>query len=235
MKQKIRTLIAAGETEKALALLAEHSNDALLLQGRYASLARQQRLGLLDHKEFSLELNKINHSLLELLERTNFELHPTPPTNNPEVNPGPTTNNKKSVFISYAHEDKDLQQRLRSHLATLRRSEKISDWSDQELLPGEAWEDKIVGKLRSADIILLLVSNDFINSDFIWENELPIALERHKRGEAIVVPVILRPCQWMELPIGRLQGLPAGAKPVTDWPNQDQAFLSIAEGIKKLI
>lgn len=231
MKQIIRTLIAAGETEQALALLAQHNNDALLLQGRYANLARQQRNGIIDHSTYSLELNKINHSLLELAERTNFEPQPASPTNNEQR----TTTTKKSVFISYAHEDKDLQKRLRSHLATLRRSDKISDWSDQELLPGEVWEDKIVGKLRSANIILLLVSNDFINSDFIWDNELPIALERHGRGEAIVVPVILRPCQWQELSIGRLQALPAGAKPVTDWPNEDQALFSIAEGIKKLI
>lgn len=232
MKQQIRTLIAAGDTENALALLAVHSNDALLLQNRYANLARQQRLGLIDHKEFMLELNKVNHSLLELAEQT----HCSGPTfSAPIPNSQFPNSQKKSVFISYAHEDKDLQLRLRSHLATLRRSEKISDWSDQELLPGEVWEDKIVGKLRSADIILLLVSNDFIDSDFIWENELPIALERHERGEAIVVPVILRPCQWTELSIGRLQALPAGAMPVTEWPNQDQAFLNIAEGIKKLI
>ena len=102
-------------------------------------------------------------------------------------------------------------------------------------MPGKEWDATIKERLRSADIILLLISPDFIDSDYIWDTELKTAMQRHEQGTATVVPIILKPCQWQEMPFGKLQALPAGAKPVTDWPDQDRALNDVAAGIRKLI
>ena len=81
--------------------------------------------------------------------------------------------------------------------------------------------------------MLLLVSADFISSEYCYENELDKALERHHAKRAIVIPVILRHCLWNELPFGKLQALPAAAKPVTAWDNLDEALMSVAQGVRE--
>ena len=231
MKEKIQQLVANGKTKEALEALAKHNSNAILLQAKYNKLEEDQSIGILERSTYSLELNRINHSITSLLDSTNFNNPNDPPAS---ASP-PAMPTKKSVFFSYAHEDKELQQRLRVHLSPLRRSDKINDWSDEEIQAGSEWDEEIKKRLRSANIILLLVSPDFIASDYIWDTELKTAMERHNNGEAIVVPIILKPCQWHEMPFGKLQALPAGAKPVVEWASQDQALYSVAEGIRKLL
>ena len=89
--------------------------------------------------------------------------------------------------------------------------------------------------MQLADIILLLISADFNNSEYIWKEELSHAMERHEQGTARVVPVILRKCEWSEMPYAKLQALPRGARPVSDFPDKDDAFTDIASGIRLLI
>lgn len=136
------------------------------------------------------------------------------------------------IFYSYAHEDSELLNGLQKQLRSLQRREIISEWHDREILAGTEWSKDISRHLEEAEIILLLVSPDFIDSDYCWGVEVTRAMERHQNGTARVIPVILRSCQWTELPFGKLQALPAYARPVRNWGNRDEAFLNIASGIE---
>jgi hypothetical protein len=115
----------------------------------------------------------------------------------------------------------------------LRRSGTIRGWHDRKIKPGDNWRDQISTHLEEAEIILLLVSPDFIASDYCYEVEMTRAIERHNDGEALVIPIILRPADWEVTPFSSLQALPKGGKPVTLWTNEDEAFKNIAEGIRK--
>lgn len=142
---------------------------------------------------------------------------------------------KVTIFISYAHADEELKKELDKYLKMLKRSGKVDTWNDRELIAGQEWDDVIMTELSKANIILLLISVDFNASDFIWDKELASAMIRHEQGTAHVVPVILRRCEWSSLPYAKLQALPRNGKPVTEYPNRDEAFTEIAVGIEKLV
>lgn len=137
-----------------------------------------------------------------------------------------------TVFFSYSHKDEDLRDELEVHLSGLKRQGVISTWHDRRITAGSELGSAIDRNLNSADVILLLVSPDFINSDYCYEKEMGRALERHKLGEARVIPVILRPCDWHGLPFGGLLATPTDGKPVTKWPDRDEAFLDVVRSIK---
>ena len=142
---------------------------------------------------------------------------------------------KPRIFLSYAHADEDLKKELDTHLVPLRRSGKIETWNDRELIIGQEWNKEILEELNKADIILLLISKDFIASQYIWEKELEIAMKRHEKGTAKVVPVIVKNCLWQEMPFAKLQALPKNAKPVMSYEDRDDAFTEIAMSVKKLV
>lgn len=139
------------------------------------------------------------------------------------------------VFVSYSHRDVAFRGRLETHLAPLRRAGLVSVWHDRRIGPGEEWEREIDAHIHDADIILLLVSANFIESDYCWDNEVTVALQRHQRGEAIVVPIILADCDWALAPFAGLQALPTGARPITSWQRRDEAYTDIARALRKLI
>ncbi len=141
----------------------------------------------------------------------------------------------KKIFISYAHEDESLKIKLQKHLSALKRNKQIDPWEDRMISPGDNWKDAIYSELIEANIILLLISPDFLSSDYCYEIEMKTAMTMHEEGRAIVVPIILRHCDWKDTPFAKLQGLPKHGKPVTDWEDADEAFLNIIEGIKKLL
>ncbi len=136
------------------------------------------------------------------------------------------------VFFSYSHKDEDLRDELSKHLAMLKRKHVITDWHDRRIGAGKEWEQEIDERLNTADIILLLISSDFLASDYCYDIEVKTAMRRHDDGEARVIPVILRPVDWKGAPFGKLQSLPKDARPVTDWPNRDEAFRNVAQGIR---
>lgn len=140
-----------------------------------------------------------------------------------------------SAFIAYARADERLLNRFRTHLSALRREGKISDWHDREIRAGQDWEGKIEKELEEADLVLLLVSPDFINSNYCYDKEMTRALERHNRGTATVVPVIVRPADWKSTPLGKLQAVPRDAKPVVEWRPQDKGWVDAVAAIRKLI
>jgi hypothetical protein len=139
------------------------------------------------------------------------------------------------VFFSYSREDERLRDELAKHLRILEREKVIESWHDRQILAGSPWEKQIDDHLRQAQIILMLVSPDFLASDYCWDVEIKLAMERHDRKDATVVPVILRPCDWTSSPLGTLQAVPKNAKPVTTWDNPDEAFLSIVRSIRELV
>ena len=141
-----------------------------------------------------------------------------------------------NIFFCYAHEDEELLNKLKAQLVPLKRQHLIDVWHDRDINAGTAWELEIDKHLNSAQIILLLISPDFMNSDYCYGIEMKRALERHKRGEAHVIPVILRHVYWQGI-IGKIQALPKDGKPITDhrWHNLDEAFYNVAEGIRKVV
>ena len=140
------------------------------------------------------------------------------------------------LFFCYAHEDEALLIRLKTHLKPLERQGLIEIWYDREINAGTEWEQEISQHLNEAQIILLLVSPDFMNSEYCNGTELKRALERHKRGEALVVPVIGRPAYWQGT-LGQLQALPKDAISITDpdWHDQDRALHNVTESLHKIV
>lgn len=139
------------------------------------------------------------------------------------------------VFYSYAHEDESLRDELKKHLANLQRQKVITDWYDRDISAGKEWDDEIKRHLNSAGVILLLISPDFMNSNYCNDVEVERAMERHEAGEARVIPVILRPVDWEGAPFSKLQALPTDVRPITLWGNRDEAFLDVTKGIRKAI
>ncbi len=139
------------------------------------------------------------------------------------------------VFISYSHKDKALRDELAKHLINLKRQGFISDWFDGEISPGTEWEKQILEHLNTAQIILLLISVDFMASDFCYDIEMQQAIARHDKNQARVIPIILRPIDWEGAPFAKLKVLPTDAQPVSKWPSHDDAFEDVVKGIWQAI
>src|SRR6266849_6391413 len=139
------------------------------------------------------------------------------------------------IFYCYAHEDDDFREQLVRHLSPLQRLRQITGWFDRNIQAGTDWEQEVGTHLDSSSIILLLISADFIASDYCYTIEMKLALEKHKAGTACVIPIILRPVAWEETPIGGLPALPTGKKPITKWANRDEAWLNVVQGISEVV
>ena len=140
-----------------------------------------------------------------------------------------------TIFFSYSHKDEDLRDRLEVHLATLKRQGAIETWHDRRIIRGDEFAGRIGEEIERADVILLLVSPDFLNSDYCYDVEMKRAMERHDAGEARVMPVILRACDWHSAPFGKLLAAPKDGKPITSWADLDEAFLDVTLGIRQAL
>lgn len=136
------------------------------------------------------------------------------------------------VFVSYSHKDESYLSELEKHLTTLKREKLISTWHDRKIVPGQEWEKAIGGALQESDIYVFLISPDFVASEYCIEKEVSIALERHNSGRAIVIPIVVRPVDWLSTPLGRIQALPKDANPISTWGDKDQAWLEVIKGIR---
>lgn len=137
-----------------------------------------------------------------------------------------------SVFYSYAHDDERLCRLLVQHLGSLRRQNILQGWHDRCLVPGDEWAGEIDKHLELADIVLLLISASFVDSDYCWSIEMERALQKHEDGEAHVLPIILRPVDLEGTPFSKLQFLPKDGRPVTKWRDKHEAFTNIATGVR---
>ena len=140
------------------------------------------------------------------------------------------------VFISYSHKDEILKDELLKHLSILKRKGIVLIWNDRDMIPGDELDSEIIEHLNTSTIILLLISPDFMASDYCFDVEMASAIKRHKCGLARVIPIILRKTDdWNSLPIGKLLALPKDGKPVTSWLDRDEAFADITRGIRETI
>ncbi|HEY4036235.1 MAG TPA: toll/interleukin-1 receptor domain-containing protein [Ktedonobacteraceae bacterium] len=142
--------------------------------------------------------------------------------------------NPLKVFCCCAPEDHEIHVQLRRHLASLQRDNRITIWSNADLNAGVEWQEEYNKHLESADIILLLISSDFIYSDYCYSTEMQ-AITRHEACRAVTIPILIRPTLWEHAPFAKLQIIPTGAKAVTTWPNQDEAYCDIAQHINRIV
>jgi O-acetyl-ADP-ribose deacetylase (regulator of RNase III) len=140
-----------------------------------------------------------------------------------------------SCFVSYSHEDEELRVELGKHLRALERSGLIGIWHDRKIVAGSDWNDAISQQLTSADVMLVLVSADFVSSDYCYDVEMKQMLKRHKHGDALMIPIILRPTNLEGTPFAGLQALPRDANPVTVWQDRDAALVNVTEGIAQAV
>lgn len=144
---------------------------------------------------------------------------------------------KIKLFYSYTHTDEDHRDELEKHLSTLRREGKIDEWHDRKIRAGSDIDKEIDCNMKSAHIILLLLSKDFIKSDECYkEIEKAFRLKEEKSIE--IIPIIVKPCLWEDVnngKLGKLLALPRDGKAVTKWENKDCAWLDVYEGLKKVI
>lgn len=142
----------------------------------------------------------------------------------------------KKVFISYSKTDEHYRNELEKHLSVMKRNGTIASWHDRKLLPGEKWDGKIKQELKEADIILFLVSSDFLATDYIYDVELDLALKRDKdsNDNVICVPIILRPCDWEDSPLGQFNSPEKGIV-ISTSVDTDEALLKIVKKLKEIL
>ena len=140
-----------------------------------------------------------------------------------------------TVFFSYSHVDESLRDQLEKHLSALKRQGLIDSWHDRRIVAGKEFDQEISAKLENAEVILLLVSADYLASDYCYDREMVRAVERHNVGQATVIPVILRACDWHDTPFGKLLAAPKDGRAVTLWANADEAFLDVVSSIKRAL
>jgi internalin A len=139
------------------------------------------------------------------------------------------------LFISYSHKDDSLREELQTHLKLLQRQNIIAAWDDRRIDPGQEWKRDINENLERADVIILLVSASFIDSDYCYEKEMTRALERHENREAYVISIIVRDVNWRRAPFAKLQVLPKDGKAITLWEDRDSAWRNVSEELEKVI
>lgn len=151
-----------------------------------------------------------------------------------EIRQDDTNNKKIKLFFSYSHKDEELRDELEKHLIMLKRQGVISTWYDRKIDAGSALDKEIDDNLKDSNIILLLISVDFLASDYCYDIEMKESLKMHQNKQAVVVPVILRSCDWTSAPFSKLMALPTDGKSITTWGDKDSAFVNVAKGIKNI-
>jgi internalin A len=140
------------------------------------------------------------------------------------------------VFVSYSHKDERQLNELKTHLSPLERLKLIETWYDRRIVAGEDFGQKINENIDSADVVLLLISSDFIASKYCYEVEMKRALERRDNGEALVVPVIVRKVNWKVIPeLSKLEVVPKDGRPVPDWPTKDSGWCDVSERVQAML
>jgi hypothetical protein len=241
--QQIRDYVEHNRLEDALDLLlanasAAQKDEVSVLKRNLSGLEREKRIGAIDFREYAREAVKISSAILDMarqLPKTSASAQTAAPAPPPVVAPSENTARTRpyKVFISYAREDEAYVQTFKSHLRGMEIDGLIAVWTDAEILASEEWRLEIQKQIDQTDIMLLLMSPDFINSDFIQKVELKQALERRLAGTTLVVPVNLRRVGLPEF-LSRLQRTPRET-PIASAADQDEAWYQVSLDLKKLI
>ncbi len=139
------------------------------------------------------------------------------------------------IFVSYSHRDEGTLERLKAHLSPLRRDGRIETWYDREIRAGGEIDGAISAELESCDIVFLLISPDFLDSDYCMDTEMTRAMERHEEGSARVIPIIVEDCYWKTSAFKKLKALPKDGKPISSWTNENTAFLNVVEEVARVL
>lgn len=139
------------------------------------------------------------------------------------------------IFISYSHEDRQYRQEFEKQLSPLVRTKKAIIWSDAELSPGANWKEVIDKNLDDSDVVICLITSNFIHSDFCYNEEFLKCIDRHKRGEITIIPLIVEDCGWEMTEIGELQAIPEFGQPVhsSKWKNAAEGYADAVRRISK--
>src|SRR5215213_277997 len=140
-----------------------------------------------------------------------------------------------NAFISYSHADEKALERLHKHLAMLLRQGELEAWFDREILPGAKFDEEIMARLDASGMFIALLSPDYLASNYCYEKEFAHALRQAEDGKIQIVPVILEPCDWQSSPLKQYNALPKNAVPISDWTNQNNAYLNVVEGLRRLL
>jgi WD40 repeat protein len=139
-----------------------------------------------------------------------------------------------TVFISYSHGDQLQMQGLRDHLTAMEVTGEAEIWTDRQIGPGADWDAAIDERLERADVVLLLLSSDFIASAYC-RREMERAMSRADRGDAVVMPILLRQCDWLALPVARYQALPGDGQTVAGARDLDEVRSAVAKNVRKRV
>jgi TIR domain len=219
------------EFKRGLAYELSH-DEAWWEGGRFEDLLVRKLFALLRNKDFALSYSSSAQTVTGV-EPVSIS---TQSTIDRSMNP-------KKIFFVYSREDEILRNKLESQLSPMYREGKIENWHDQRILPGQTWEKEIERNLDLADIVLLLISDNFISSDYCYEVEMKKAVKLHEEGKAITIPIILSSVDWEKVPtggqkiltLGSLQALPKSGKAITEWDNENKALFDIVKGIRTVV
>lgn len=143
---------------------------------------------------------------------------------------------KKPLRVLYICADEDLPMltRLDRQLSTLKSNDWIECWHESNIAPGSEKVSTVQMQINAADVILLLISADFMASDWCFR-QTQWALDRYNNGQVVVIPIILRPVDWYTSILGKLRALPKNGQPITTWSNLDNALFDVANGIQIVV
>lgn len=241
--------LSKGDVGEVIKTLDEHygNNNAEItnLHAYYDTLVQSVRRGIISNAEYQKSLNRVTSSVMGLLnglkDFSEKQEYPNAQAPNKTVkeNQAPYKSQKRSVFISYSHHDKEYAKDLQQHLKGLEREGKIGFWQDNKILPGQEWNEAIKENLYKADIIMFLISADYLAADYMWREELQIAIKRVHEKEAVIVPIIVRPCLWTQTDFAKFQVMPIDPHgrltPVCKWDDEDDAMKVIVKEIDRMI
>ncbi len=142
------------------------------------------------------------------------------------------------IFVSYSHKDIKWLKRLQIHLSPLAREGKLDLWDDTLIRSGSNWRSEIENAVNKASVAILLISADFLASDFINENELPPLLEKAKNDGAIILPLIVSPCRFAETTnVSKFQAVNNPAQPLSSQTKtiQEKTFLKLSKDVEEIL
>ena len=140
-----------------------------------------------------------------------------------------------SLFISYSHKDELFRDELRGALTAYERKGEIVAWDDTRIEAGQRWEPEILDNLKRADLVVMLLSDDFIRSDYCMLKEMKVAKRRDAEGKCAIIPVVVRACAFQKIELGQLQAIIPANKPVKQHRDRDAAWLEVTKQLDRVI
>lgn len=253
VKQALLELLSDGKLKEVFTEIKKMANSQsdyfsdplILLQSRFNRNENDNNNGLVSSGDYKIERNRIENAVKSLIKEelderkipATFKIETRQQTAivTPTVQATDQGNNVIKIFISYSKSDKNYLESFKRYLKPLERNKTITVWDDTELTAGEVWEEAIEYQLKTADIIIFLVSSDMIFTDYIWDVEMPIAFRRHQEKTVSIVPVILRDCGWQDTTFGKLNAIPDKGTPITSYRTQDDGWFIVYNKLKDLI